>query len=61
MIAICCDYAERSPEDIAAQYDIDTEGLDEEEVAEAVLEYLNDNTSVCGVTERGSIVYCSAF
>jgi len=61
VIALCCDYTENSPEDIAAEYDVDIEGLDEEEVAEAVIDYLNDNTIVCGITAHGSIVYCSAF
>ena len=59
--ALCCEYNEGSPDEIASYYDIDTEGLDEEELAEAVMDYLNYNTIVCGVTAHGTIVYCSAF
>lgn len=56
-IAICCDFSEDSPEDIANNYGIDlSECEDDEEKEQAVLDYLNDNTTVVGVTPSG-IVY----
>ena len=60
VIALCCDYSEESPEDIAANYNIDLDGIDQEDddaVKEAVMEYLNDNTMVVGETNKGTIVY----
>lgn len=59
VIALCCDYSEDSPEDIASYYNIEPE--DDEELEDAVINYLNENTSVCGQTDAGTIVYCSAF
>ena len=61
VIALCCDYSEQSPLAIAAEYDIDTAGLDDDETLDAVLAFLHDETIVVGVTEHDSIVYCSAF
>lgn len=65
VVALCCDYSEGTPEQIADWHGIDLpereEWMDDDdysdEVKEAVLDYLNDNTSVCGVTESGTIVY----
>lgn len=65
VIALCCEYCEGTPEEIAAQCDIDLPEREEwmsdsdysDEVKEAVLDYLDDNTTVCGVTESGTIVY----
>lgn len=37
------------------------EGMDEDEAKAAVLEYLNDNTSVVDEDCNGQILYCSAF
>jgi hypothetical protein len=61
VIALCCDYAEGSFEDIACDYSIDlTDCEDDDEKREAVREYLDNNTQVCGDTEAG-FVYCSSF
>jgi hypothetical protein len=66
VIGLCCQYSEDTPEDIAEQYDIDLpergNWMDDdyynEEVKEAVLDYLHENTTVCGVTTgSGTIVY----
>jgi hypothetical protein len=56
VIALCCEFSEDTPEDIASNYSIDDDDLT---MAEVVEEYLNDNTSVCGVTDAGTIVYQS--
>jgi len=61
VIAICCDYSVDSVEDIASNYDIDIEDMDEDDAKDAVLEYLNDNTSVIDEDCNGQILYCSSF
>lgn len=66
VIALCCDYSADSVEDIAGMYDINIDGFNAEDAVDAVTEYLNDHTSVCGtvVDSDGAvthIVYCSAF
>ena len=62
VIALCCEYSVDSPDDIAEQYDIDlSECEDDQGKLDTVTEWLSDNTSVCGTTLSGQIVYCSAF
>ena len=62
VIAICCEYSEESVSDIARNYSIDLNDCDSEDddyieqCAAAVLAYLEDHTSVVGVTPSG-IVY----
>ena len=57
VIAICCEYSENMPEEIAKSYRIDIEGMDDGEILDAVTEYLEHNTSICGTTDSGAIVY----
>jgi hypothetical protein len=57
VVAICCEFSEDTPESIADSYGIDTEGFDEGEIKDAVLSYLEDNTSVVGETSSGNFVY----
>lgn len=57
VIAICCEYREASPIEIARDYALDWEDTDEDGSAEAVLSYVNDNTMVVGVTAAGYIVF----
>lgn len=65
VIALCCEFSEDTPEEIAEAYSIDLperEGwMDDDDYSEAVknavLDYLDDNTFVCGVTDSGTIVY----
>jgi hypothetical protein len=62
VIAICCAYAEDSPRYIADQYDIDVSDDDDyDDVLDAVLKYLGENTQVIGVTDAGAVVYNSEF
>lgn len=62
VIALCCEYSVDSPDDIAEQYDIDmSECEDDQDKLDTVTEWLSDNTTVCGTTPSGQIVYCSAF
>jgi len=55
VIALCCDYNEDEPQDIALNYDIDT--TSEEEPLYIVKDYLHQNTSVIGITPSGTIIY----
>lgn len=58
VIGLCCDYCEDTPENIAENYSIDIEGLDDdEEISDAVLDYLTERTSVVGQTSSGDIIY----
>jgi hypothetical protein len=63
VVALCCDYSEDSVADIARDYSIDLNDADLEDDDYAdqcealVLDYLNDNGSVVGVTSTGTIVY----
>jgi hypothetical protein len=61
VIAICCEYSEESPEDIANSYSVDIEGLDEDEVRDAVVLYLERRTSIVDTDCDGQIVYCASF
>lgn len=59
VIALCCEYSEETPEEIAENYRLDwvAEYEDEDEKQKAIIEWLNDHSFVCGVTEDGAIVY----
>lgn len=59
VIALCCDYSEDSAADIAQNYGVDVEGMDEDEIESAVEEYLSDNTSIVGRGANGSFVYAA--
>ena len=57
VIALCCDWYESSPEEVAESYGVDlSECEDDEERMEAVREYLDCETMVVGTTS-GSIIY----
>ena len=60
VIALCCDYAESTIDELIRDYDIDMSDCDtddEEVIKETVMEYMEQNTIVCGVTSGGSVVY----
>lgn len=61
VIAICCGYSEDEPRHIAESYGVDTGGMDDGQVLDAVLDYLGDNSIVVGVTDAGAVVYNSEF
>ena len=50
VIALCCDFAEGTPEEIAKAYSIDIKGLSDTEVLQTVTDYLNDESVLIGVT-----------
>ena len=53
VIALCCDYSQASPKEIADAYGLDFEDAD------SILEYLNDKTTVVGVCDHSEIVYAN--
>jgi hypothetical protein len=55
VVALCCEYSEEMPEDVAKNYGIELE--DDGNELNNVLDWLHDQTIVCGVTKDGSIVY----
>jgi hypothetical protein len=58
VIAICCEWSEDLPEEIAENYGIDlSEYATWEEKAEAVMDYLQDNTGAAISLDSGKIVY----
>ena len=56
VVALCCEWCEQSPEDIAIAYNLEI-GVSEENTLQTVLEYLHDETQVAGVTDSGTVVY----
>ena len=56
VISICCDYNEDTFVNIASNYSIDIDGMDEDEAKTTVLDYLHDHTSVVGETDN-TILY----
>lgn len=57
VIALCCEFAEGTAEEIAQDYNHELEGDDEEEKQNNLLDWLHDQTFVCGVTDNETIVY----
>jgi predicted ArsR family transcriptional regulator len=58
VIAICCDFSEEDWSDIAENYEIELDADDsDEENMNRVVEHLEQNTSVVGVLDNGSIIY----
>ena len=64
VIALCCDYCENTWRDIARNYSIDlrddddNDTLSDNEKAEIVRDYLNDNTALVGETADGFVYAC---
>jgi len=57
VIALCCDFSESDALTIANNYSIDTQGMDDDEIAEAVREHLEDEGALIGEPFEGSFVY----
>ena len=55
VIQLCCEYNEDSAADIARNYSIDIEDLDDDEVTSTVREHLEQNTILVGETATGFI------
>ena len=57
VIALCCEYSQQPILDVARDYNIDLSDCDDDEIREAVIDYLNEHTLVCGITSDDEIVY----
>jgi hypothetical protein len=57
VIALCCDFAEDDPKSIAQAYDVDIKDLDDDEISEAVRDFLSDEGVYVGATDLGMIIY----
>jgi len=57
IIAICCEYTEENVLNVAEYYNIDIKGIPEDEVLQVVLDFIQEATSVVGVTVDKKIVY----
>lgn len=58
VIALCCDFSEDSAETIVREHLMDNpDDLEDEELVEYVREQLEEETTVVGVTDAGTIVY----
>jgi hypothetical protein len=61
VIAICCEYSEDSLEDVIANYSIDVSECEDDEDEDGKLEivanYLENETSLIGVTSLNKFVY----
>ena len=55
VIAICCDFSEDTFEGIASAYDIDLSDVNEDDISQAIMDYLCDNTHVVGQTDSGFV------
>lgn len=68
VIALCCDFAESDAFELIESYDIDVSDIEVTEqqvesnellpeIEQRVTEFLEENTTFCGVTDSGSFVY----
>ena len=57
VVGICCEFSEDTPESIADNYSLIVDDMDEGEIKDVVSEFLENNTSVVGVTLSGNFVY----
>lgn len=55
VIAICCEWNESTWEEIADDYRLDVDGLDDDELADHVREYLEKNTLIAGDVVGGCV------
>ena len=57
VIALCCDFSEDTADQIIFNYDLDAEGLNEEEKHALVSDFLSENTTLIGETDNESYLY----
>lgn len=57
VIALCCEWAEDTVENIIRNYSIDCDDVEDDEIQNYVIEYLEDNTAHAMATDAGDIVY----
>jgi hypothetical protein len=57
VIAVCCDYAEATIDELVDAYSIDVDGLDDNEKRDAVMDFVNEHSLVVGECADGTIIY----
>ncbi len=57
VIALCCDYSEDTADQVISSYDLDAEGLSEEEKHALVSDFLSKNTTLITETDNESYLY----
>lgn len=55
MISICCEVAEESAEEIIRAYSIDMDTVEDDDIDQSVIDYLEENTTYIGKTNVGFI------
>lgn len=58
VIALCCDFEELTIEEIIRQYNIEADDIEDDEIDDYVMNYLNDETTIVGKTDN-AIVFLS--
>ena len=61
VVAICCDYAELTPLEILEGHGVELNDEEKEDAVTVAMEYLENLTTVVGITSTGAIVYASSF
>jgi hypothetical protein len=56
-VAFRCEFCEQSFNEIISDYKIDAQGLNEEVGKKTVMEFLQKNTTIIGITEQGTILF----
>jgi hypothetical protein len=57
VVALCCEYAQDRPGNIAYDHGLDCQGEPDAAILDTVIEYLEQHTQVVGVTDAGTILY----
>ena len=62
VIALCCDYCESTYTEIAQDYTMgEDKDINPEDIPQAVIDYLNDNTTIVGELEDGKTIIYQVF
>ncbi len=61
VIELCCDYTEDTAGNIAANYSVDIEGMDEEAIEDLISDFLHDSSVLVGMTSDHKFVYWTSF
>lgn len=61
VIGLCCDYAESTPLEIFQSHGVDLNDEEKEDAIPVAMEYLENLTTVVGLTSAGLVVYASSF
>jgi hypothetical protein len=57
VVGLCCDYSEGTPLEILENYGVKLNEEEKEDAIPVAVAYLEDRTSIVGMTASGSIIY----